>query len=63
MLLFVLIATTVGLFVAGSVMIKPPATRVARAPGFTEGYARGYADGQSSTTADDTDTQPIDTLP
>lgn len=63
MLLTVLIVIAVGLFVAGSVKIKPPATRVTRRPGFTEGYARGYEDGQSNATADDTDTQPIDTLP
>ncbi|SHT53308.1 Uncharacterised protein [Mycobacteroides abscessus subsp. abscessus] len=63
MLLFALIAIAVVSFVVASVMIKPPANHVTRQPGFTEGYARGYEDGQSNVTADDTDTQPIGTLP
>lgn len=61
MLVFVLLLIAAALWVAGSVKIKPPATRVTRRPGFTEGYARGYEDGQSNATTDDTDTQPIAT--
>lgn len=59
MLVFVLLLFAAASFVIGSVMIKPPATRVTRQPGFTEGYARGYEDGQSNATTENPDAQPF----
>lgn len=59
MLVFVLLVIAAVLWVVGSVKIKPPATRVTRRPGFTEGYARGYEDGQSNATTENPDAQPF----